>query len=197
MLFYNIFVGIPCYSGVDWRCLQSVYEMDKPYGVKVTVMVLPGYGAAQARNKLAQESSNYDAILYVDSDQILPKNTLCRLHQILNRNVLVAAGWSMMAVGDARTNIAKYNAATIGYDFFLLDQVPEGVITVDAIGFAATLIDSSVFKKIEYPYFKYVEYPNRTVLSEDLYFCDQLRRGGISIKCDTSLKITHIKQVFI
>jgi GT2 family glycosyltransferase len=170
--------------------------MTEPSGVMFCVQVMPGYGPAQARNKIAESAiaSHYDFILYVDSDQIVPSNTLVKL---LDCKSMVAAGWSMMALGDKRTNISRFNTERNFYDFFNADQMPEGVVQVDAIGFSAVLVDVAVFDKISYPYFDYVEFPNKTSLSEDLYFCDQLRKCGIPIHCDTSLRISHIKQVFI
>ena len=38
-------------------------------------------------------------------------------------------------------------------------------------GLGIALVYVNVFRKMPYPYFKYVIYDNDTILSEDLYFC--------------------------
>jgi hypothetical protein len=170
--------------------------MDGPLDGFFKVEVMTGYGVAQARNRLVSRalSGGFTHVLFVDSDQVLPSDTLTKL---LSCEASVVGGWSMMALGDSRTNISKYDSEKKCYDFFTVDEVPKGIVDVDGIGFSAVLVGVDVFSRISYPYFTYVEYPNGTVLSEDLYFCNQLRGSGILVKCDTSLRVPHIKQVYI
>ena len=194
----RILVALPALEMVKTDCIQSVYTMNIPEGVNTKIVYFKGYGAAQSRNIAACMciDENYDYILYVDSDQIVPKNTFERL---LACDSPVAAGWSMMNVADNRSNISVYDKPNKNYNFILQKDVPKSeVIEVDAIGFSCVLVKRTVFDSLEYPYFKYVEYKDRTRLSEDLYFCNSLKREhGIVIKCDTSLKIGHIKQIVI
>jgi GT2 family glycosyltransferase len=192
----KVLAGIPCFGGVEWRCLKSVYEMDRPEGVSVRVEVMPGYGPAQARNKLAAMAldQGFGAVLYVDSDQVVPENLLARLLALKSP---AAAGWSMMTAGNDLTNISNYNPEKNSYEFFTARQISGDVIEVDAVGFSAVLVEAGVFRLLSYPFFDYVEYPDKSVLSEDLFFCDQLRKLGIKIKCDTALRVKHLKMITI
>ena len=166
-------------------------------GTKVTFEPVTGYGPARARNIAANRAidGGFDYVLYVDSDQILPPDTLCKLTKT---SLPIIAGWSMMAINDERTNVSYFNEEQNMYDFIVRKKLPsKGRIVVDAIGFSCIMVDVKVFNKIPYPYFRYVEYENKTTLSEDLYFCDQVRKAGIPLMCDTTLKIGHLKQVVL
>ena len=192
----RILIAIPASEYIKTECLKSIIAIDVPNNVTVDVEFVIGYGAAQSRNKAACKAIdlNYDYILFIDSDQIVPVDVL---HKLLSCNSDISTGWSMMAINDERTNISIYNAPDMHYDFMLRKDVPEGIIDVDAIGFSCILIKTSVFEKLKYPYFVYVEYSNRTILSEDLYFCNMAKQAGFKILCDTSLNIGHIKTVII
>jgi len=194
----KILLAVPTatpYVRID--CIQSLYSLRVPIGIELKREFITGYSCCQSRNKASCKAldENYDAILFVDSDQILPQETLEKLLAI---NAPFAASWSMMATADQRTNISIYNPEKKFYDFMLQKDVPANkLIKVDAIGFAAVLIKTDVLKQMKYPYFKYVEYENRTTLSEDLYFCDIMRKSNIDMICDTSLRVWHSKSINI
>lgn len=193
----KILMAVPlATSYIRTDCVQSFYNMRIPENIELKIEFINGYSAARARNLACciAIDEGFDEILFVDSDQIIPPDTL---EKLLVMNTSIQAGWSMMNVADQRTNISVYDPTRMFYDFILHKDLPEGIIEVDAIGFAAILIKTDILKKIQYPYFRYVEYPNRTTLSEDLYFCDMARRNGIRIFCDTSLRILHSKTINI
>jgi GT2 family glycosyltransferase len=192
----KILVAIPCFENVKWQCMKSVYEMDRPEGCEVDVEVVSGYGPAVARNRIACMALDrgYDYVLYIDSDQVALKDLLVRL---LACEADFSAGWALGQVGNDITNVAKYFPIEKRYDFFRVRDLPSGVVDVDAVGFAACLIKTELFSRLIFPYFKYVEYSNRMVLSEDLYFCDLVRNLGVLIKCDMGLKVDHIKTLVI
>ena len=64
-------------------------------------------------------------------------------------------------------------------------------------GLGISLVNVNVFRKMPYPYFKYVIYDNDTILSEDLYFCSEARKYGMNIKCNPNVKGNHIYEVSV
>ena len=64
-------------------------------------------------------------------------------------------------------------------------------------GLGISLINVNVFRKMSYPYFRYLIYDDNTVLSEDLYFCTEARKHEINIKCNPNVKGDHIYEVTI
>jgi len=188
----KILLAIPTYCYLIPQCVKSFYNIRVPEGITMDIEFITGYGAAQSRNKAANKAidEKYDWLLFIDADQIAPPDTL---EKLLNCYYDIAAGWSMMCLNDNRTNISIYDAEKRYYGFYTTENLPQGIIDVDAIGFACIMIKTSVFAHLYYPYFKYVEYPHKGVLSEDLFFCDRVKQEDFKIMCDTSLQLQHVK----
>jgi len=193
----RILLAVPSYQPtVLIQCIQSLYNIEIPPNTQLDIEYITGYGAAQARNKAVNKAidGKYDYILFCDADQIIPTDAL---HKLMWYDVDFAAGWSMMCVGDNRSNISKFDDKRLFYDFYLENEVPKETFAADAVGFAIVLMKTSLFTKLDYPYFKYIEYGNKTILSEDLFFCDVLRCKGIPMVIDTSVKCGHVKSITI
>ena len=197
MLQEKILIGVPTTGFVKPLCFQSVYKIRIPDNVVADIEYFPGYGCAQARNKIACRcvDQDYSRVLFIDDDQLVPIDVL---EKLLDCKSEIAAGYSMMCVGDMRTNISFYDKDRRFYDFITSDKLKTNIVMdVDAVGFSCILIKKHVFKVLQYPWFKYVEYPDRGTLSEDLYFCDMARKNNLRLVVDTSLKCLHTKMITI
>ena len=64
-------------------------------------------------------------------------------------------------------------------------------IGIQVGGFACALVKTEVFTYMNYPYFKYMEYENRSILSEDYYFCLEAIGRGYEIWADPRVKCGH------
>ena len=78
----------------------------------------------------------------------------------------------------------------------MIHEVPRP-IEVKGGGLGIALIKVDVFSKLKYPYSKFVTYDDDTVLSEDLYFCNQATGSGCNIKCNPSVKGNHIFDILM
>jgi len=191
----RILIAVPSWEFVKTACIQSVYKMKTPNGVETTIEYIASYGVAPARNKAANMAvdGGYDYILFIDSDHIVPVDAL---EKLLSHDVDIVGGWYYGALNEQKTNIAFYHTDRMYYEPIIIDNLPQGLVKVDAMGFGCILIKTAVLRMMRYPYFQYVEYDNRAVLSEDLFFCNVARRvHGISMFCDTSLKVEHAKTI--
>ena len=70
------------------------------------------------------------------------------------------------------------------------------LVQVKGGGFGCALINTNVFKKMDYPYFQYILYDNGAVLSEDLYFCGRDHLAKIPVFMDTRVKCGHLVRKF-
>jgi len=67
---------------------------------------------------------------------------------------------------------------------------PKGkVFTVDSCGAGALLVKASVFKKLKKPYFKW-DYEKG--ISEDIYFCEKVKKAGYEIWVDGGVECGHM-----
>jgi len=192
----KVMIAIPYTKFIETDCWQSILNLTRPDGVEAFINTFARYSAAQARNisiKTALEQA-YDYILFVDSDQIIPADTLVKLMAV---DADMSVGWTPMAVNRPETNIAIYNLEYRRFDFYKQDELPKEVFEVGGCGFAVNLLKLESFKGADYPYFVFTEYPNGDLLTEDLYFCLKMKEKGLSIKCEPSLRAGHIKRIVI
>ncbi len=122
----------------------------------------------------------YDSLLFVDSDMVVPPDLLTRLIDA-NRDIVSALafrrtpGYEPCIFKKCTTRDAK----------FYLDY-PKGLIEIEGVGMACTLIKRRVFEAVPEPWF----FPHK-ILGEDLSFCIRARKAGFKIFCDTELICGH------
>ena len=192
----KILIAIAYTKFVETECWKSVMKLAKPPDAEAEVRTYARYSVAQARNVMAKDavSERFDFVFVVDSDQILPADALVKLLAV---DADIRCGWTVMNAGRPETNAAVYNARARHFSFYTEDTLPKTVFESDGGGLAVSLINVSLFKEMEYPYFRFIEYPNGDILTEDLNFCLAVKGMGKSIKFDPSVRAGHIKHIVI
>ena len=124
---------------------------------------------------------DYDALLFVDSDMVVPIDLLTRLVDA-DRDIISALafrrtpGYEPCIFKTCNEQDAK----------FYLDY-PKGMTEIEGVGMACTLIKRRVFETVPEPWF----FPHKT-MGEDLSFCVRAREAGFQIYCDTELVVGHM-----
>ena len=191
----KILIAVPTFETIMPETFKSIYGMRaSKYGPLFDYV--KGYDCAKARNAIAKEAidGGFDYVLMIDSDVIVPNNTLdCFLEYPAD---IVLGLCPRKNTKEKRCEI--YRLGSDGFkDFYRYDELPDiHRLVVKGGGLACGLIKTDVFHKLEYPYFRYVEYPNGESLSEDLYFCTKATEAGITIQADTRVKCGHAARYF-
>jgi len=140
---------------------------------------------AKIRNKwvdLFKEIKNISHVFSVDSDVIIPKDSLKKL---LSNNkdvcsLLVNNSSKKRGYGKDITNLFNFNENYTQYENILLYST-DCLFEVDVTG-AAYLIKRKIFNKVRY---------EEHQLGEDFSFCSQVKNLGYKVWCDSSLKAKH------
>ena len=68
------------------------------------------------------------------------------------------------------------------------------LIEIHGGGMGCILVKTHVFERLRYPWFDWVNYSDkhRGMLSEDLFFCEKLRKAGIPRYVDTRVSCGHL-----
>lgn len=187
----RVLVAVPTYESVEPDTFKSIYGLDAA-GHEVLYDHVRGYGAARARNLIAEEclAGSFDAVLMVDSDVVLPPDAL-----------------RLLAEGSCPVVLGTYprRGEPGGSEVFLPGQrdftdanrvrfrnMPRGRFEAKGGGMGCALIRRVAFEAVARPWFRYVEYPDGAVLSEDNYFCDRAAAAGIRIEADGRVRCGHI-----
>jgi len=129
----------------------------------------------------------------------MPEDAVDNLLDCLEKtNTLVATGWYTSGILNPNLSVAYYDPVKNSYIQYVAgewENKTDDYIQIDGNGLGLALIKTELFGRLRYPYFSFIEYGNRSVLSEDLYFFDALKNIGETSYAVKSLKAGHIKQL--
>lgn len=186
----KLLIAIPTYETIRPETFKSIYGMQIPEGVAALFDYMKGYGAARARNMIAEEAlrDGFDAVLMVDSDIVLPADALGFL---LERDVPIVLGVYPRRGSAGGSEVFLPGRRDFTEENRVMDP-PPARFAAKGGGMGCALIRSAVFRTLPRPWFDYVEYENGDVLSEDNYFCATAAAAGFAIEADGRVRCTHI-----
>lgn len=195
----KILIAVPTYETISPDTFKSIYGLD-PCGHQCVFDFVRGYDCATARNNIAQEAQNEkaDYVLMVDNDITLLPDTLKNLLEDAKEVCLgYYAHRNSANVYDGKTSVCRigefnYTQQLPSIELVRLKENGVHKIQIHGGGMGCALIKTDVFRKLEYPWFDWVNYKDRGILSEDLYFCEQCNNAGIKIYTDTRVGCGHL-----
>lgn len=194
----SVLVAIPTFENIYPDTYKALWEMDKPEGCLFDFV--RGYDCATARNNIVElaQKCGADYLMMVDNDVTVPRDALSNM---LSDGVDVVMGYyahrNKGNDSTIKTNVCKrgelnYTMQYTGAELAELRGKGEHLVRVHGGGMGCVLIKTDVFSNITYPYYKWVDYGNHLMLSEDLYFCEQCRLEHIKIYVDTRVQCGHM-----
>lgn len=200
-------------------------EMDSKYNVKMVTMTHDKFPLDLNRNSAVDRASREfkaDYIQFLDSDQVFPKDTIPKLMAHVTDETPVATGLYWRKGGSMRCVAGKY-APNSRHETKMGSLKEQGFIApdgsqclyyqpltsydvaepIDVSGMGCLLARMDVFKALEHPYFKYVNGYSTggdfTIdhASEEMWFFAQLKKKGIKMMCDPSVRCGHLKEVVV
>ena len=205
----KILIAVPTFENIYPDTFKSIYDLDTT-GHETEFEFVRGYDCATARNRIAQIAldKSADYVLMVDNDVVLPKDAL---QNLLEDPKEVCLGFYAHRDADniyrGRTCVCKlYDDNGVKHFNYPLESEytaeelrtmrdsNQFKVQIHGGGMGCALIQTDVFRKIEYPWYDWVNYKNghRGMLSEDLYFCEACRKKRIPIYTDTRAVCGHL-----
>lgn len=188
----RILVGIPTNKYIEPETFKSIFDLDVPDGYTLDFQYFYGYQIDQIRNLIAEWAKRYDYLLSVDSDIVLPKDSL---RKMIEADVDIISGLYIQRIPGTQT-VEIYEDTPSGgvsnVPYRVLEE-KSGVVEVAGCGFGAVLIKSEVFRQLSYPHFVYKSaLDHKDTVSEDVYFCQKARKAGFKVWADTTIKCDHL-----
>lgn len=191
----KILIAVPTFESIYPETFKSIYGLQKPEDTTVMFDFIKGYDCAVARNTIVDEAIMYgfDYILMVDSDIILPQDTLLKM--LDNPTDILLGVYPRKNTYIGQTEIFKLGTKDFvdenNLNISELEALPSR-FKIKGGGLGCALICSEVFLKLPNPWFRYVQYDNGSVLSEDNYFCHTAAKAGFNIEVDTTIRCGHL-----
>lgn len=206
----RILIEVPTYDGSISRATsESLWRLDL-CGHEVDYMPRAGYGCDMARNRIAADALNggYDAVLMVDNDIALPTDAL---RNLLEHDVDFVMGYYLNRYARGENRHTTLYRPAWNWVMYEDDELRgmrergEHLIRVKGGGLGCALIRTSVFERVEFPWFEWVDqareklqagsvYECRDAFTsggEDITFCIQCEHAGIPIHADTRVACGH------
>lgn len=189
----SILIAIPTNKNICVETFKSIYDLEIPPGYVTHFQYFYGYQVDQIRNLIAEWAKHYDYLFSVDSDIVLPKDSLSKL---LNADKDIVSGvYIQRKIEQSIPEIYLANNVG-GVSNVSIDKLYEGsqpIIEIDACGFGCVLVKNEVFLKMDYPHFYYKSaLDHKNTISEDVFFCRKAKQLGFRVWVDTSIKCEHI-----
>ena len=195
----SVLAAVPTFESIYPDTFKALWDMDKG-GNDVLFEFVRGYDCPTARNNIARRALELstDYLLFVDNDVTLPHDALVNM---LADDVDVVLGYyahrNKHNETTLKTNVCKrgelnYTMQYIGEELAELRNAGTYLERVHGGGMGCALIRTDVFRRISYPYYKWVDYGNGKMLSEDLYFCEQCKHANVKLFVDTRVQCGHM-----
>lgn len=195
----KILIAVPTYETITPDTFKSIYGL-KTGGHGCVFDFIRGYDCATARNNIAQRAIEEEAdyVLMVDNDVVLPEDALLNL---LEDSREICLGYyphrNALNLYDGMTSVCKlgeenYTNQYTAPELHALRDTGDYKVQIHGGGMGCALIKTDLFKQFPYPWFDWVNYPDRGVLSEDLYFCELCKQAGVPVYTDTRVGCGHL-----
>ena len=191
----RILIAVPTFEHIQNEVFQSIFDLDK-CGHDVDLKMFAGHDCARARNNIADWSvaGGYDYVLMIDSDTVVPKDAL---RNMLDPDADIVLGCCPKKnTKNKEFPLCRVQSPTLSPCLTADDLQGTERIEVNVGGFACALVKTEVFTYMKYPYFKYLEYEDRKILSEDYYFCLEAIGRGYQIWVDPRVRCGHLSKYY-
>lgn len=193
----KILIAVPTFENILPETFRSIWNLDKDEH-DVDFDFVKGYDCAKARNDIAKRTvdGDYDAVLMIDSDIVVPSDALVHLAEDGHSKGIVLGAYPHKNTKTHEAELFRLNRPNFVERLNYSELGDEPRIRVKGGGMGCAFIWSDVFKnpKMKFPWFKYVIYDNGNLLSEDLSFCSNANRAGVIIEADTRVKCGHMQK---
>ncbi|MDR2412834.1 MAG: hypothetical protein LBD50_01320 [Rickettsiales bacterium] len=191
----KVLIAVPTFENIEPDCFKSLWFLHHLENSCIYFDFVRGYDCARARNQIAQRAigDEFDYVLMTDSDNILPCDALVKLFAA-GKDIIL--GWYPRKFSSSgQTELFRMSETDYTNETNIsISQLPEDmVMEIRGGGMGCALIKTDVFRAMPTKtWFRYINYDNGYVLSEDLFFCDEARKAGYKIFCHTGVRCGHI-----
>lgn len=191
-------IAIPTHDNVPVEFVRSFLNIQKPEGT--TYSIIPGTLIYEARNLIAQKAveNEFDRVLWLDSDMIVPPDALVRLAADMEltgadfvtglyfrrkppTTPVISADfyWRVNDDGQVETGATSF-----------VNYPKDTVFRVKGTGFGCCMTSGALLRELVEKYGS--PFSPLMGIGEDFAFCYRATLAGRAILCDSRIKCGHI-----
>ena len=192
---------IPTRGMIHYRVVQSWMSLMTPMNQKFIRIFVAGLEVGDAYNSAVEmilanpELSKWKYILTMEEDNMPSPDALLKLYE--NMDKVDVVGGLYWTKGESGQPMIYGNPQTIPLSFAPQMPLVDQLQICNGLGMGFNLFKLDIFKdsKIPKPYFKtcqeHTPGVGTKVMTQDLYFFENIHRLGYKVACDTRVKVGH------
>jgi len=200
----KILVATPHRVAED-KNVTNFHNMQTPAAFDCSLEMPYGFSVPDARNFIVNKAlkEGYDYIFFVDDDVLIPKNALV---QLIEHKADIAGGFyyrKYLPLESCGMHMDEESVPIPIENFQLKTDFPinrNGIIYISSniihntlvLPSGCTLIKTSIFKEMEFPWYRTCTVNDRPAITEDTYLCQKIRDLGHDIITDLGIQCLHI-----
>jgi hypothetical protein len=192
---------IPTRGVIHYKVVQSWMNLMPPMNQKFIRIFVAGLEVGDAYNSAIEmilanpELSKWKYILTLEEDNIPAPDGLLKLYEDMDKvDVVGGLYWTK---GESGQPMIYGNPSSIPLSFAPQIPLVDQLQICNGLGMGFNLFKLDIFKdpKVPKPYFKTCQehIPNQgtKVMTQDLYYFENIHRLGYKVACDTRVKVGH------
>ena len=191
-------IAVPCFDMVHTDFVDSFLALERPEGTVHTF--IKNTLIYNARNSIAQNAINhgFDRVMWIDSDMIVPPETLSVLANDIDSGYDYVSGVYYMRSMPTRPVIYSKVWWKVQQDGWVetgrthCQEVPQGLFEIAGSGFGCVMTSVDLLKRLVDKYG--APFTPLMGIGEDLAFCWRVNQIGAKMYCDSRIKCGHIGQ---
>lgn len=194
----KVLILMPMYKIMDVHCVVSLVDFIQNLhedGHHARIVFSHGFNAAKARKQLTEhavEKTDYDYILWLDTDHVYKTENFYKLVDRMNKDNLdmLSATYTLHGCPDTAHGIVKDDV----FKHFTQDELKNGLIDCTVVGFGFLVMRLDFLKKMHKLYGdKLFILDAKENCTEDVRFCRCVLESGGRVCFDSDVKVGHIE----
>jgi hypothetical protein len=191
----RILLGLPNTGYYHFMTVSSLVSLEIPKDCQISFRFVSNCLIYDARESLAKYAidNGFDYLLMIDSDMVLPRNTLVELMDNLDNGYDLSTGlifkrsYPFQPCFYVKARISEIEKKFVPHLEGIIKWEKNSIIPIEACGMATCLIKVDCLKQMETPMF----YPFPDI-GEDITFCIKFRQKGFKLCVNTKVDVGHL-----
>lgn len=188
----KIVIGIPHTGTFNVDVVKGLLGIQSNYGINIQFLKSSILYISRENLALAALKSEADYLMFLDSDQIIQKDTIDRMAYHLDKGEDIVTTLIFRKDPPFQPCIFSYQEELpnrqIGLKFYDVEQEDlTKPFYVESCGMGCAMMKVNIFKNLPQPWFL-----PRPYTGEDIAFIWEVRQKGYKILCDPTIEIGHV-----
>lgn len=200
----HILICLPNTGYFHFMTVSSLFGLEVPEGYDISFRFVSNCLIYDAREQMAVYAikNNFDYMLFIDSDMVVPHNTIKLFLETLEKGADIITGlifkrsYPFQPCFYSKARVKEVKDTINGKEFYnyipdlegIIKWEDDSIIPIEACGMACCMVRVNILKNMKAPYF--YPFPN---MGEDITFCIKARKEAKALLfLDTRIDVGHL-----